>query len=162
MQMKRLAAGFLFIAGSVLAAQTATEPPMQATYASVTDLMARTKADIAAHPDFSATAVKNTPAYRVNVVHRGKPDNALAHKGFHEMHYIMDGSGTLVTGGHLVKTPQGNTIIEGGDERHVQKGDVIIVPDGTPHWYKTIDGSLTYLEGRFIAPSGVLAQQNAK
>ena len=34
--------------------------------------------------------------------------------------------------------------IEGGDTRHLAKGDVIIVPNGTPHWFKEVDGPVLY------------------
>jgi len=34
--------------------------------------------------------------------------------------------------------------ISGGDERHLSKGDVIIVPHGVPHWFKQVDAPLTY------------------
>jgi quercetin dioxygenase-like cupin family protein len=36
--------------------------------------------------------------------------------------------------------------------RKVAKGDVVIVPPNTPHWYTDIDGSLDAIEVRFIAP----------
>ncbi len=36
--------------------------------------------------------------------------------------------------------------------RRVAKGDVILVPAGTPHWYRDLEGSLTYLEVRFDLP----------
>jgi mannose-6-phosphate isomerase-like protein (cupin superfamily) len=151
----------IVLGGSVLMAQSpADAPTSQFAFAAGDDLMTRAKVDIAKAPDFSATAVKNNAEYRVNMVHRGKADNALAHKGYHEMHYIIDGSGIVVLGGKLVKTADGKTVIEGGEEHHVKKGDVIIVPDGTPHWYKQVDGSITYLEGRFIAPGGVEAGLN--
>jgi quercetin dioxygenase-like cupin family protein len=30
----------------------------------------------------------------------------------------------------------------------VAKGDVIVVPPGTPHWFNAVDGTITYLESR--------------
>jgi quercetin dioxygenase-like cupin family protein len=27
--------------------------------------------------------------------------------------------------------------------------DVLVIPAGTPHWYKDVEGSITYLEVRF-------------
>jgi mannose-6-phosphate isomerase-like protein (cupin superfamily) len=33
-------------------------------------------------------------------------------------------------------------------DRTVAKGDVIVVPPGTPHWFNAIDGTITYLESR--------------
>jgi quercetin dioxygenase-like cupin family protein len=34
----------------------------------------------------------------------------------------------------------------------VTKGDVIIVPENSAHWYKDIEGQITYLEVRWVAP----------
>ena len=37
--------------------------------------------------------------------------------------------------------------------QHVKKGDVDhIVPANSPHWYKDIEGQITYLEVRWLAP----------
>ena len=38
-----------------------------------------------------------------------------------------------------------STRIEGGVSRHVSKGDVIIIPGRTPHWFSSQDGDLRYL-----------------
>ena len=38
--------------------------------------------------------------------------------------------------------------IANGLTRKVAKGDVIVVPPGTPHWFNAIDGTITYLESR--------------
>jgi quercetin dioxygenase-like cupin family protein len=49
--------------------------------------------------------------------------------------------------------PQGRggagATIEGGETHHLAKGDVLVIPAGTPHWYKDVEGSITYLEVRF-------------
>ena len=36
------------------------------------------------------------------------------------------------------------TAIEHGESRRLGKGDVIIVPSGTPHWFKEVDGPVLY------------------
>ena len=95
---------------------------------------------------------------------RDRPGFALTHatgpaKGS-EVHYIIDGAATVVTGGTIVRPAggsakgAGNATIEGGETRHVTKGDVIVVPAGTPHWYKEVEGSVTYLEVRFDVDLG--------
>ena len=38
--------------------------------------------------------------------------------------------------------------ITDGVARKIAKGDVIVVPPGTPHWFSAIDGTITYLESR--------------
>ena len=86
------------------------------------------------------------------MAHRGEAAGAISHPDGHEFHYILEGSGTIVTGGKIVPGAGGaNATIEGGETRHVQKGDFILIPKDTPHWYSEVGGSLTYLEGRFKA-----------
>ncbi len=36
--------------------------------------------------------------------------------------------------------------------RRVTKGDAILIPEGTPHQYTAVEGSITYLEVRFNVP----------
>lgn len=128
-------------------------------YKSAQELMATLAKNTQAHPDQADAPISNQSHYRVNIVRRGSPGVAMAHasgpaKGT-EVHYIIDGSATVVTGGTLMKVAggpargPGSTRIEGGETRHVSKGDVIVIPAGTPHWYKEVNGSVTYLEVRF-------------
>ncbi len=70
-----------------------------------------------------------------------------------EIYYILDGNATMVTGGTLPDpkplSPGSTTMqsarIEGGVSRKVSKGDVIIIPGRTPHWFSSQDGDLSYL-----------------
>ena len=73
-----------------------------------------------------------------------------------EVYQMMEGTGTLVTGGTIVdgKRTQAAAIghssvtgprIEGGVSRHVVKGDIIIIPGGTPHWWSNLESDITYL-----------------
>jgi mannose-6-phosphate isomerase-like protein (cupin superfamily) len=64
--------------------------------------------------------------------------------------YVQDGSATFVTGGTVVD-PQSiapdeirGPEITGGESRTLTKGDVIIVPAGTPHWFKDVPAPLLY------------------
>jgi mannose-6-phosphate isomerase-like protein (cupin superfamily) len=67
------------------------------------------------------------------------------------MFYVLDGSATLVTGGKLANEKRTNaenlsgTGIEGGSAQAVAKGDVVIVPENTPHWFSVINGSLVLM-----------------
>jgi mannose-6-phosphate isomerase-like protein (cupin superfamily) len=98
-------------------------------------------------------AVSNTDQHRINLVKRVKPGAALAHAGNSELHYITEGAGTLVTGGTIVRPDGASATIQNGDTRRVVKGDVILIPADTPHWYKDVEGSITYLEVRFVVPA---------
>jgi mannose-6-phosphate isomerase-like protein (cupin superfamily) len=144
-------------AGRGAAAAQEASPPAgsAATYKSGAELMDILKKNMSPTGEMTTSAVSNTDQYRVNIVHRSKPAGAIAHAGNTELHYIIDGSGTVVTGGTIVRPTGGNAAmatIEHGVTRHVTKGDVIIVPENSPHWYKDIEGQITYLEVRWLAP----------
>lgn len=78
-----------------------------------------------------------------------------------EIYYMLEGAGTLVTGGTLVdpqRVPPDSRIvaqingpsirgsrIQGGTTRRIAKGDVVIIPGGTPHWWSEIQADTTYL-----------------
>jgi mannose-6-phosphate isomerase-like protein (cupin superfamily) len=86
----------------------------------------------------------------------GEPQYAIIHPFSTEVYYIIEGAGSLVTGGTLdppAPPPADPDIvrsrtIKNGVTRTVGKGDVIVVPPGTPHWFNAIDGTITYLESR--------------
>jgi mannose-6-phosphate isomerase-like protein (cupin superfamily) len=88
--------------------------------------------------------------YAATLEYRASVGPAAVHERDAEMFYVIDGSATLVTGGKLVgeKSSGSNrsgTAIEGGDLRKVAKGDFIVVPEGTPHWFSAIDGSVVLM-----------------
>lgn len=142
-------------AGSLLwAADPAA--PLPASFKSAAELAAELHQSMAKGGDQSTAPIVNESHYRVNIVHRDKPGPAMTHatgpgKGT-EVHYILDGAATVVTGGALVRSAgdaRAASRIDNGVERHVAKGDVVVIPAGTPHWYKEVDGSVTYFEVRF-------------
>ena len=75
-----------------------------------------------------------------------------------EIMYVIDGSATYVTGGTMIGAKEGRngnsggTSIEGGETRHIQKGDVVVVPRGTPHWFKEVPGPINYYVVKVHAP----------
>jgi hypothetical protein len=148
--------GSIVIAAVLPAAVFAASDAPPAVYKSASDLMTVLKENIAkAKGGQSDSPIDNPGPYRINVVRRSEPGNAMAHatgpaKGT-EVHYIIDGSATVVTGGTIVRptTPGATPSIEGGVTHHLGKGDVLVIPAGTPHWYKEVNGSITYLEVRF-------------
>lgn len=137
------------------AAPPAPAPGSAGIFKSNADLQAVLKKAIAATNDMASSNIANTDQYRVNIVHRPKPNGAIAHPGNTELHYIIEGSGTVVTGGKIVRkpgAPANSATIEGGETHKVVKGDVIIVPAGSAHMYSEVNGEITYLEVRFVAP----------
>ncbi|MDQ2855412.1 MAG: hypothetical protein M3R68_03725 [Acidobacteriota bacterium] len=86
----------------------------------------------------------------VNTSRRDQPGQAEIHTLDTDIIYVVDGSATFVTGGAAVESKEiaPNEIrgsrIDGGDTRQLVKGDVIIVPNGVPHWFKEVGGAFLY------------------
>ncbi len=143
---------FLVLFAIAIVASAQTAPP--ATYKSGADLMSSIREKSKAAPtEQTSTPVGKDDGYQINVVHRNTPGVAMAHltgaaKGT-EVHYIIEGEATVITGGTIVRPANSPTTIEGGVVHHLVKGDVLLIPAGTPHWYKEIISPVTYLETRF-------------
>jgi len=141
-----------------VAASSATPAPPPGSagiYKSDAELTATLKKAIAAaNGSQSSSPIANTDQYRINIVHREKAAGALAHEGNTELHYIIEGTGVVVAGGTIIRGTDGinSATIQGGETHAVKKGDVIIVPAGSAHWYKEVTTPITYLEVRFVAP----------
>jgi glc operon protein GlcG len=88
--------------------------------------------------------------YMVHASHRDKAGMAEVHTLDADIIYVLKGSATFVTGGTVVEghniepTEIRGASIEGGETRQLAKGDVIIVPKSTPHWFKEIKGPFDY------------------
>ena len=98
------------------------------------------------------------PDFRVAGAHRDKAGTPEAHDKDTEIVLVMDGEATYVTGGTLVGGKEnrpgerGGTGIEGGQTRHLTKGDVIVLPPGTPHWFKEIPRAISYYDVKVHKP----------
>lgn len=129
-----------------------TPPPAPARALTRAEVLAQLEQAAATSPQMMVARMVNTEAYRVNVVKRTAPQGAIAHDIGTEVHYIIEGRATLVTGGTIVRPAAGAAAaatIRHGVSREVQPGDIVLVPVGTPHWYSAITQPLTYLEVRF-------------
>jgi len=88
--------------------------------------------------------------YMVHTSRRDNPGLAEIHTLDTDIIYVMEGTATFVTGGTAIEAKEiaANEIrgsrIEGGDTRQLVKGDVIIVPNNTPHWFKEVSGAFLY------------------
>jgi glc operon protein GlcG len=98
--------------------------------------------------------------YMVHASRREKPGQVEVHELDTDVIYVLNGSATFVTGGSVVdgKVTEPREIrgvsIDGGDTRTIGKGDVITVPNGTPHWFKEVKGPLTYYVVKVRADAG--------
>ena len=153
-----MAVSIVMIVGGFALAQAQAPPPAPAPgspaiFKSAADLAAvLSKATVNAG-GMSSSNVTTTDQYRVSLVKREKPAGALAHPGNTELLYIVEGAGAVVTGGTLVPAANGKPAsIANGVTQKIVKGDVVIVPAGSAHWFSEIDSSITYLEVRWLAP----------
>ena len=87
-------------------------------------------------------AVLQLDPYVVRAEHRagteppGTP--ASIHEGMAELYVVTAGSATLVTGSEPSDAHAGASL-------HISQGDIVIIPENTPHWFSAIDGSISYL-----------------
>jgi mannose-6-phosphate isomerase-like protein (cupin superfamily) len=95
-----------------------------------------------------AQPILSLAPYRASLEYRAAVGPAAVHEKEAEFFYVIDGSATLVTGGKLAGEKRQNptnlsgTGIDGGQARDVSKGDFIVVPEGTPHWFSAIKGEV--------------------
>ncbi len=88
--------------------------------------------------------------YMVHTSRRDKPGLAEIHALDTDIIYVLQGTATLVTGGTAVDAKETapdefrGSRIEGGITRQLAKGEVIIVPNNTPHWFKEVNGQFLY------------------
>jgi mannose-6-phosphate isomerase-like protein (cupin superfamily) len=88
--------------------------------------------------------ITSNSEYMVAGAHRDKPGQVELHEKTTDILFVVEGEALYVTGGKMIggkQTRPGEwlgTDIEGGVEHRLKKGDVIVVPAGTPHWFKEV------------------------
>jgi glc operon protein GlcG len=129
-----------------LAGAAAFEAAMKSPTAPVTHLPAK---------QVSQAFVKGMPLargvnYKVDASHRAEPGVVEVHTRDTDLIYMLEGTATLVTGGAVIdaKTIEPEEIrgreSRGGESRTITKGDVVVIPNGTPHWFKEVNGPINY------------------
>ncbi len=88
--------------------------------------------------------------YMVHASHRDKAGVVEIHEFDTDIVYVLKGSAQLITGG----TPVGTKTIaphefraptvNGGETRKLGPGDVVIIPNGVPHWFKEVEAPFDY------------------
>lgn len=88
--------------------------------------------------------------YMVHASHRDKAGVVEIHELDTDIVYVLKGSAVLVTGGTPVEA---RTIApheirgadtRGGETRTLVPGDVVIIPNGVPHWFKEVSAPFDY------------------
>ncbi len=142
------------------------QQPETKTYSSAADvkaLIAKAKTDHKPGQPTTIESILSLAPYRANLEYRTGVGPAAVHEKEAEMFYVIDGSATLTTGGKLKDEKRTNaanltgTGIEGGESKQVAKGDFVIVPENTPHWFSKINGTIV-LMSIHVPRSGEAAQ----
>ena len=124
---------------------TASRPYVVKSKQQVSDIAQEIKAKDG-NQQFDVFAQSQTQM-RVAVFHDDLRENDLheVHDGSDDVYYVLDGEGTLMLGGSLVEPSQTapgewrSKSATGGTKVTVKKGDLIVVPRGTPH-QRTVTG----------------------
>lgn len=88
--------------------------------------------------------------YKIHASRREGPGKVEVHTRDSDIAYVLQGSATLVTGGTAVGLEEigaeewRGTAIEGGETRQLNPGDVVAIPNGTPHWFKEVKAPFLY------------------
>jgi mannose-6-phosphate isomerase-like protein (cupin superfamily) len=149
-----LTAVCILAASGPAAAQRGAQPPK--TFASAADVEAminkaksERKSDQA---NFIQQIVRLAP-YNVNLEYRvaGIETPATLHETEAELIFVVDGAGTLVSGGKLTEEKRTNptnlsgTEVEGGTSQRIAKGDYAFIPENTPHSFRKTEGRLVIM-----------------
>jgi mannose-6-phosphate isomerase-like protein (cupin superfamily) len=98
------------------------------------------------HEKVDATFAKGgfllqTNNYKIMAGRRTGPGTVEIHEKDTDIFYIVYGTATFITGGTANEVKEkspgefGAKEISGGQVRHLAKGDVVVIPNGVPHWF---------------------------
>lgn len=133
------------------------------TFSSAADvqaLLAKAKAERKEGQVMVAEHILSLAPYTANLEYRPIEGAVAVHEKEAEMVYVIDGGGTLTTGGTVVGEKRTNatnlsgTAIDGGTVRTIAKGDFAIIPEGTPHQFKPANGLLVMMTLHVPRPVG--------
>ncbi len=82
--------------------------------------------------------------YNVNIRRITAAETGLVHPITADLWVVLEGGGTLTTGGVLEKGK-----ILGGQTRPIKTGDVVYIPSGLPHGVSGVDKNITWLNVRW-------------
>ncbi|MQA28539.1 MAG: hypothetical protein GEU82_01700 [Luteitalea sp.] len=82
--------------------------------------------------------------FNVNIRRITNAETALVHPNTIDLWVVLDGGGTLTTGGKL-----NNGKIVGGESNPLKVGDVAFIPNGVPHGVSGVNGNITWLNVRW-------------
>lgn len=145
-----LIGGFIFFFGAAIGAQTrqpaaAAKPVVLKTRQQIDDVM-RSLARQDGNKNEDVVAASGVQM-RVAVFHDNRRENdpIEVHDTSDDIYYVLEGTATLLLGGSLVAPNEISPgewrakSSTGGQKYEIRKGDLIVVPRGTPH-QRTVTG----------------------
>jgi mannose-6-phosphate isomerase-like protein (cupin superfamily) len=130
------------ILAATFASGASAQQPAKTQYMSEKDIMAlieTAKAERKGDAPMVAKPVVLLPPYKTQIEYRPLKAPAAVHEKDAELFVVLQGTGDIITGGKLVNEKRVNAAnltgsdIADGEVHHVVKGDVLIVPNNTPH-----------------------------
>jgi len=91
-----------------------------------------------------------TNNFKIMGLRRTQPGEVEIHDSDTDIFYVLEGSADFVTGGSVLeprRTAPGEMrakSISGGTNRRLVKGDVLVIPNGVPHWFKEVSNPFVY------------------
>jgi glc operon protein GlcG len=88
--------------------------------------------------------------FRVNASRRDTAGMAEVHLRETDIFYVVAGSATVVTGGEVLESHAiapgeiRGTALRGGAAQRISAGDVLTIPHGVPHWFKSVTTPFRY------------------
>lgn len=141
-----LAFAIALIAAFLLAGADASAPVTYIGHDKVADALAK------------GSSLVTAKDLTVSGAHRNAPGQVEWHEKETDVFYVVDGEATIITGGTMVggkQTKPGQmlgTDIQGGETHQLSKGDVMVIPAGTPHWFKQVPKSISYYVVKVLKP----------
>ena len=145
---KSLVVALVFIFAPGLAAGAAPAQKMSAGSAGVRYF---------AHQEVSARFAKGGYLYPSGEANFSIMTARRDHSGESELHqrdtdifYVVQGSATFITGGQMVNPRQTGpgemrgSGVSDGKTWNLSTGDVMVIPAGTPHWFKQVSSTVLY------------------
>jgi glc operon protein GlcG len=133
----------------VLLAFIAVVPYLALAEAPARDVTELDAAQVAAAFAKGAPLLEND-LYKIHASRREAAGVAEVHERDTDIIYVLDGEARFVTGGRVVAGQEigpdeiRGPRIEGGTARALSKGEVVVVPNGTPHWFESVPGPFVY------------------
>jgi glc operon protein GlcG len=141
--MKRTSALVVFAFFIAVRAGFAAEQPP-------TDVVVFTKGQVDAAFAKGGPMLANS-SYKIQAGRRvTAPGQVEVHEHDTDIFYVVDGTATIVTGGKTEGSKASGPgevrgeKIAGGTKRQLEKGSVIVIPAGTPHWFTEVSNPFLY------------------